>query len=87
MRRATRPQPGRKTGTTQIVVGLICTGEGCPISVEVFEGNTVDPTTVADQIEKVKARFGIRNVILAGDRGMITGKLIQAQTTDGGSLS
>jgi transposase len=76
-----------KSGTTQIVVGLICTGEGCPISVEVFEGNTADPSTVAGQIEKVKARFGIRNVILVGDRGMITGKLIEAQTKDGGSLS
>jgi transposase len=76
-----------KTGTIQIVVGLICTGEGCPISVEVFEGNTADPTTVAGQIEKVKARFGIRNVILVGDRGMITGKLIEAQGKDGGSLS
>ena len=76
-----------KTGTTQIVVGLICTGEGCPISVEVFEGNTADPTTVAGQIEKVKVRFGIRNVILVGDRGMITGKLIEAQAKDGGSLS
>jgi transposase len=76
-----------KTGTTQIVVGLICTGEGCPISVEVFEGNTADPTTVAQQIEKVKVRFGIRNVILVGDRGMITGKLIEGQAKDGGTLS
>jgi transposase len=81
-----------KTGTSrgyasQIVVGLICTGEGCPISVEVFEGNTADPSTVADQIEKVKARFGIHNVILVGDRGMITGKLIEAQAKDGGTLS
>jgi len=76
-----------KTGTTQIVVGLICTAEGCPISVEVFEGNTADPTTVAGQIEKVKARFGIRNVILVGDRGMITGKLIEEQTKNGGTLS
>ena len=72
---------------TQIVVGLICTAEGCPISVEVFEGNTADPTTVAEQIEKVKARFGIRNVILVGDRGMITGKLIEEQTKNGGTLS
>lgn len=76
-----------KIGTMQIVVGLICTGEGCPISVEVFEGNTADPSTVADQIEKVKKRFGIRNVIIVGDRGMITGKLIDQQAKDGGSLS
>jgi hypothetical protein len=67
----------RKSGTTQIVVGLVCTAEGCPVSVEVYAGNTADSTTVAAQIEKVKERFGIRNVILVGDRGMITGKLIE----------
>lgn len=68
-----------KSGTTQIVVGLVCTAEGCPVSVEVYAGNTADSTTVAAQIEKVKERFGIKNVILVGDRGMITGKLIEEQ--------
>jgi len=66
-----------KVGATQIVVGLVCTAEGCPVSVEVYAGNTADSTTVSGQIEKVKERFGIKNVILVGDRGMITGKLIE----------
>lgn len=76
-----------KSGTTQIVVGLVCTAEGCPVSVEVYAGNTADSTTVAGQIEKVKERFGIRNVILVGDRGMITGKLIEEQAKPEGTFS
>ena len=50
----------------------MCTREGLPIAVEVFEGNTADPTTLAAQIEKLKTRFGIERVVLVGDRGMIT---------------
>ena len=56
----------------QIVVGLMCTAEGCPIAVEVFEGNTGDPATLADQIDKLKRRFGLSRIVLIGDRGMIT---------------
>ena len=56
----------------QIIVGLMCTAEGCPIAVEVFEGNTGDPTTLARQIDKLKRRFGLKRVVLVGDRGMIT---------------
>jgi Transposase DDE domain len=56
----------------QIVYGLLCTREGLPIAVEVFAGNAADPTTLAAQIEKLKARFGIERVVLVGDRGMIT---------------
>jgi len=56
----------------QIVYGLLCTREGLPIAIEVFEGNTADPTTLAAQIEKLKTRFGIERVVLVGDRGMIT---------------
>jgi len=56
----------------QIVYGLLCTRDGLPIAVEVFEGNTADPTTLKSQIEKLKARFGIKRVVLIGDRGMIT---------------
>jgi hypothetical protein len=56
----------------QIVVGLMCTAEGCPIAVEVFEGNTGDPATLADQIDKLKRRFGLRRIVFIGDRGMIT---------------
>ena len=56
----------------QIVVGLLCSAQGCPVAVEVFEGNTADPKTLATQIVKVRERFGLRRVVLIGDRGMIT---------------
>jgi len=56
----------------QIVFGLLCTAEGCPVAVEVFEGNTGDPSTVAAQLAKLKARFGLAHVVWVGDRGMIT---------------
>src|SRR3984893_1849887 len=56
----------------QIVFGLLCTAEGCPVAVEVFEGNVGDPSTLATQISKLKQRFGIERVVLIGDRGMIT---------------
>jgi transposase len=56
----------------QIVYGLLCTREGLPVSVEVFEGNIADPTTLTSQVEAVKHRFGISRVVLVGDRGMIT---------------
>ena len=62
---------GRK-GKKQIVFGVLCSGEGCPVAVEVFAGNTGDPMTVGEQIRKIKERFGMEKVALVGDRGMIT---------------
>jgi transposase len=56
----------------QIVYGLLCTRDGLPVAVEVFEGNTADPATLSCQVEKLKRRFGISRVVLVGDRGMIT---------------
>jgi hypothetical protein len=56
----------------QIVVGLLCSAHGCPVAVEVFEGNTADPKTLATQIAKVRDQFGLRRIVLVGDRGMIT---------------
>ena len=76
-----------KEGRTQIVVALVCTAEGCPVSVQVYEGNRSDSTTVAEQIEKVKTRLGIAKVVLVGDRGMITGKLIEEQAEADGGFS
>ena len=61
-----------KRGKLQIVFGLLCTAEGRPVAVEVFEGNIGDPSTLASQIGKLKQRFGIERVVLIGDRGMIT---------------
>jgi hypothetical protein len=61
-----------KKGKLQIVYGLLCAADGCPVAVEVFEGNTADPVTLSAQIDKLKARFGLSRVVLVGDRGMIT---------------
>jgi transposase len=61
-----------KKDKLQIVIGLLTNGDGCPIAVEVFEGNTGDPTTVASQVTKLQERFNLKRVILVGDRGMIT---------------
>lgn len=61
----------------QVVFGLLCNREGCPIAVEVFEGNTSDPTTFTSQIEKVRSRFGIKQIIWVGDRGIITSSRIK----------
>ena len=62
---------GRK-GTLQIVYGLLCAPDGCPVAIKVFDGNTGDPATLASQITKLKQRFGLDHVVLVGDRGMIT---------------
>ncbi len=56
----------------QIVYGLLCAADGCPVAIEVFEGNTGDPSTVGNQIAKLKERFGLTRVVLVGDRGMVT---------------
>jgi transposase len=61
-----------KKGTLQIVYGLLCAPDGCPVAIEVFDGNTGDPTTLAPQIDKLKQRFSLSHVVLVGDRGMIT---------------
>jgi transposase len=61
-----------KKGSLQIVYGLLCAPDGCPVAIEVFDGNTGDPTTLAPQIDKLKQRFGLSHVVLVGDRGMIT---------------
>jgi hypothetical protein len=61
-----------KRGTLQIVYGLLCAPDGCPVAIEVFDGNTGDPKTLAPQIEKLRQRFHLDRVVLIGDRGMIT---------------
>jgi transposase len=61
-----------KKGTLQIVYGLLCAPDGCPVAIEVFDGNTGDPKTLATQVEKLKQRFHLDHVVLVGDRGMIT---------------
>lgn len=61
----------------QIVLGLITSSDGCPVSIEVFEGNTSDQTTVKGQIEKIKNKFGIKEIVFVGDRGMVIRKHIE----------
>jgi hypothetical protein len=61
-----------KRDKLQIVFGLLCASDGCPVAVEVFEGNTGDPSTLAVQVAKLKQRFHLDHVVLVGDRGMIT---------------
>ena len=70
------PRDGVK-GRLQIVYGLLCTTAGIPIAIEVFEGNTADPNTLAAQISKLKNRFGLSRVCLVGDRGMLTNARIR----------
>ncbi len=66
-----------KSGRPQVVFGLLTNAAGCPVAVEIFEGNTGDPKTVATQIKKLRERFGLSNVVLVGDRGMITSARIR----------
>jgi len=66
-------------GRAQIVYGLLCSPAGIPIAIEVFEGNTADPKTLAVQIDKLKGRFGLTRVALVGDRGMLTSARIDTE--------
>jgi len=67
----------KKKGKTQIVFGLLCSAKGCPIAVEVFEGNTSDGATLSGQIEKVRKGWGIENVVWVSDRGILTNSKIK----------
>ena len=62
----------KKRGKLQIVFGLLCSQDGCPVAVEVFEGNTADPTTLNAQVVKLRDRFSLERIVMIGDRGMIT---------------
>jgi hypothetical protein len=68
----------------QIVYGLLCAADGCPVAIEVFEGNTGDPSTVGNQIAKLKERFGLKRVVMVGDRGMITQARIEGDLKPAG---
>ena len=68
-----------KPDKLQIVLGLLTNGEGCPVAVEVFDGNTADPRTLGSQVEKVRERFGLQSVVWVGDRGLITDARIREE--------
>lgn len=71
-----------KKGKRQINFGLLCNAKGCPVSVEVFAGSTGDPSTVASQIRSLRERFGLKRIILVGDRGMLTSARIDELKED-----
>ena len=73
-----------KKGKLQIVYGLLCAADGCPVVIEVFEGDTADPRTLATQIDKIKSRFALTHVVLVGDRGMITQARLDAEIAPAG---
>lgn len=66
-----------RSGNPQIVFGLLANAEGCPVAVEVFEGNTADPKTVASQVSKLRQRFKLERIVMVGDRGMLTSARIR----------
>jgi len=68
----------------QIVIGLMCSADGCPVAVEVFAGNVGDPTTLKSQVDKLKRRFGLSRIVLVGDRGMITKARLDADVRPAG---
>jgi DDE family transposase len=61
-----------KADKLQITFGLLTNAQGCPVAVEVFEGNSADPSTLGSVIAKLRERFGLNRIVLVGDRGMIT---------------
>jgi hypothetical protein len=73
-----------KKGKLQIVYGLLCAPDGCPVAIEVFEGNTADPRTLGAQIDKLKTRFALKHVVMVGDRGMITQARLDAEIAPAG---
>ena len=74
----------RKRGKLQIVFGLLCDQEGCPVAVEAFEGNTADPAAAAAQVEKLRTRFRISRVALVDDCGMLTEARIREDVESAG---
>jgi len=67
-----------KKGLPIIVYGVMTDRDGRPVAVQVYPGNTGDPTTVPDQVDKLRTRFGLSHVVLVGDRGMLTQTRIEA---------
>lgn len=72
----------KKKGKKQIVIGLLAGPDGLPVAVRVFEGNTTDTKTVAEQVRILASSFGVKNVTLVGDRGMLKGPQIESLPED-----
>ncbi len=73
-----------KRGTLQIVFALLCNREGCPVAVEVFEGNTADPGTLGAQLDTLRERFCLSRIVLVGDRGLLTDARIREEVEPAG---
>jgi hypothetical protein len=67
----------KRADRPQIIYGLLCDRQGCPVAIEAFSGETGDPATLSAQIDKLKGRFGLDRVVLVSDRGMITSARIR----------
>jgi len=72
----------RKKGKEQVVVGLICNDDGCPVGIEVFAGNTKDESTVLDKIHEIRQEYHLEQIIFVGDRGMVTKSNLDALHDD-----
>src|SRR5215831_3355701 len=73
-----------KRDKLQITFGLLTNAEGCPLAVEVFEGNTADPSTLSSVVAKLRERFALKRIVLVGDRGMITSARIRDELAPSG---
>jgi len=71
-----------KRGTLQVNYGLLTDGRGCPVAISVFDGNTSDSTTFMPQVTRLREEFGIKRMVLVGDRGMISQKAIDEMSKD-----
>jgi len=72
-----------KRGYKQVAIGLIADKHGCPVAVEVFRGNTSDQTTVEEQAQRLSREYGVKEIVFAGDRGMLTPKRIDEVNAEG----
>jgi hypothetical protein len=75
-----------KRDKLQITFGLLTNADGCPVAVEVFEGNTADPATLSSLITKLRQRFALKRMVLVGDRGMLTSARIRDELEPAGGL-
>lgn len=71
-------RPKRGKSERQLLFGLLTTTEGIPVAVEAFRGNTADPPTLAPALERLQGDFGLKQVVVVGDRGMLTDRRIEA---------
>jgi hypothetical protein len=68
----------KKRGVAQIEYGLLTDKDGRPVAIEVFKGNTADPTAFISIVDTIRSRFGLDRLTMVGDRGMITSARVRA---------